>query len=263
MATALIGGLIKAGYPPEAIWASCPTAAHLDTIKTQYKIHTTQENLAAALQADVLVLAVKPNKVMEVLAPLSEVIEARAPLVLSVAAGITEAALRTALSPSVAKDRVGISIVRCMPNTPALVGQGVSVLYTGSATPLAAKQQAEKVFQTVGTVVWIEDESHMSAVTALSGSGPAYFFMLMEALEQAGVALGLSSTIVRQLVMQTAIGSAHLAAAQDTSTFHHLRAQVTSKGGGTEQAVLRLESGKFTSLVVEAVTAAKKKYDAM
>lgn len=256
MATALIGGLVQAGYPAKAIWASCPTLGHLELINAQYKVNISQENAVAAAHADVLVLAVKPNKIREVLAALREVICTHKPLVLSVAAGITEAVLHAVIG---AEEE--IAVIRCMPNTPALVGQGVSVLCTRSAT-LSAKQQAEAIFQTVGTVLWIEDESQMSAVTALSGSGPAYFFILMEALENAGIALGLSQEITRQLVMQTALGSAHLAA-QDTGTFSHLRAQVTSRGGGTEQALLRLESGQFAPLVLEAVTAAKKRYDEM
>jgi pyrroline-5-carboxylate reductase len=256
MATALVGGLIQAGYPAEAIWVSCPTLGHLFLIKDLYGVNISQENVVAAAQADLLLLAVKPNKVIEVLASLREVICARKPLVLSVAAGITEAALHTAIGAN-----EEIAVIRCMPNTPALVGQGVSVLCTRSAA-LPAKQQAEAIFQTVGTVLWIQDELQMSAVTALSGSGPAYFFILMEALESAGIALGLSQEITRQLVMQTALGSAHLAA-QDTGTFSHLREQVTSKGGGTEQAMLRLESGQFALLMLEAVAAAKKRYDEM
>jgi pyrroline-5-carboxylate reductase len=253
MASALIGGLVQAGYSPDSIWASCPTAAHLNAIKTQFHIHTTQDNAHAAAQADVLVLSVKPALISEVLSSLQPLITTRKPLIVSIAAGISVAAMRAVVGDEV-------PIIRCMPNTPALIAQGMSVLYADAPTPPALKHQAEAIFQAVGETLWIAEEAQMAAVTALSGSGPAYFFLMMEALENAGVTLGLPMEIAHHLSVQTAKGSAHLAV-QSLLALSELREQVTSKGGGTAQAIQVFESGQFSRLVAQAVAAAKTKYD--
>lgn len=255
MASALIGGLIKAGHPADYLWASCPTQKNLDQLKIRFGIHTTLENSLAASKADILILAVKPHLIQSVLTELRSIIATQKPLIISVAAGITTAVMQTTLGDS-------IGIIRSMPNTPALICRGITVLYAPSKISLNARQQAEAIFQAVGKVLWVEDEQQIFAVTALSGSGPAYFFLLMEALEQAGVALGLDRNIVHQLVTQTAIGSAYMRS-EGTASCAELRQQVTSKGGGTERAVGVLESGKFVQLLEEAVIAAKARYEEM
>jgi pyrroline-5-carboxylate reductase len=255
MATALIGGLIKAGHPATQLFASCPTQKNLDVLHTRFHIHTALENTAIAAKADVIVLAVKPQLIQQVLLELRPILIHRKPLIISIAAGISLQAMHALIDDSVA-------IIRSMPNTPALISQGMTALYAPPAIPMAVKQQAEAIFQAVGQVLWVEDEEQLATITALSGSGPAYFFLLMEALEQVGVALGLPQKMVRQLVEQTAVGSAQMRATEAVSCAE-LRKQVTSKGGGTEQAIAVLESGQFVQLLKAAVIAAKVRYKEM
>lgn len=255
MANALIAGLIRAGRQPENIWVSCPTQAHLDILQARFGVCVTQDNTAAASHADVLLLAVKPQYIFPVLDELRSVILSRQPLIISIAASITETAITEILGHT-------SSVVRAMPNTPALIGHGMTAFYAEKSLPQIHKQQAEAIFQAVGGTLWVDDENQMNAVTALSGSGPAYFFSLMEALEKAGTILGLSPEIARHLIVQTAIGSAYMAA-ENTQSLHALREQVTSPGGGTASAMAVLESEQFPRLILDAVTAAKVRYDEM
>lgn len=253
MATAFIGGLVRAGHPPEHIWVSCPTQTHLDLLQTRFGVHTSLENTVIAVKADILILAVKPQQMPIVLTELGSVIDAR--IVISIAAGISVSTITAALGDQV-------SVIRAMPNTPALVGQGMTVFYAKQSISQRHKQEVQAIFQGVGTTSWIDDENQMSTITAISGSGPAYFFLLMEVLEKAGLALGLSREIAHQLVIQTAVGSAQMALAS-TEDMSELRRQVTSPGGGTEAALRVLASNQFAQLILDAVTAAKMRYEAM
>lgn len=252
MGSALIGGLIGAGYPAASIWATCPTQAHLDDLRARYGIHVSEDNLAAARAADVLVLAVKPPQVAEVVSELCSVILARRLLVISVAAGVSDASIRAQLEPQAA-------IIRAMPNTPALVGHGVTVLYASVNANAAQRTLAETIFAAVGATLWLDDESHMNTVTALSGCGPAYFFLLVKALEEAALELGLPYQLAHDLTAETALGAAHMVLSSH-KTPTELCQQVGPKGSGTERALQVLESGRFKELIYQALQAAERHF---
>ena len=248
MARSLIGGLLADGIAPERIWASDPDPGRLDTLRSAFQINATHDNAEVVNAAGVVVLAVKPQIVRQVTQSLGQMIQAKRPLVISIAAGIREADLRRWLGEKVA-------LVRSMPNTPALVQSGATALY---ANPYVSDQQrelAESVLRAVGITVWLEDEAHMDAVTALSGSGPAYFFLIMEALEAAAVDLGLVPETARLLTLQTAFGAAKMAL-ESEEPINVLRQRVTSPGGTTEQAVRVLEQGGIRALFGQALKAA-------
>ncbi len=244
MATSLIGGLLAAGHPAERVIVVDPAAERRNYLHEKYAVQVLPACTEAAANADVWVLAVKPQVMRAVVADLP----AAAPLVVSVAAGISLNALGAWLKGTP-------DIVRCMPNTPALVGAGASAL---CAAPQVATEQraiAETILQSAGLVVWVQTESEIDAVTATSGSGPAYFFALMEAMQACAQEMGLAPDTARQLVLQTAFGAARMAleSGDDPAT---LRKNVTSPGGTTERALTILEEGGFDLLIGEAMRAA-------
>lgn len=249
MASSLVGGLIADGWDPALISVADPDPRQTTPLAERFAVMTTQDNQAVAAQADAIVLAVKPQNISVVAEELAPVIALHRPLVISIAAGIREASLRDWLGEQTA-------IVRTMPNTPALVQSGATALY---ANPLVTEEQrslAESILRTVGLTIWVEEEALMDAVTALSGSGPAYFFLFMEALESAGRQLGLPEDTAHLLTLQTALGAARLAleSSDDATT---LRQRVTSPGGTTERALEVFEQGGFAELVGKAVHAAE------
>jgi len=249
MARSLIGGLIADGYPAGRLRAADPAADQRKQLERLFGIRTFADNHAAAEGAGVLVLAVKPQVMHEVAGGLADVVQSARPLVISIAAGIRSADLERWLGGNAA-------IVRCMPNTPALVQSGATALV---ATPLvdeAGRELAESILRAVGLTLWLDDEDLMDAVTALSGSGPAYFFLVMEALQAAGEALGLPADSARLLTLQTAFGAAKMALESDEGP-EVLRARVTSPGGTTERALEVLEAGELRGLMREALTAAR------
>ena len=208
--------------------------------------------LAMAAVADVVVLAVKPQVLKPVATALAEAVQKRRPLIISIAAGVRTPAIARWLGGEVA-------LVRAMPNTPALVASGATALYATAAVSPAQRALAESILRAVGLTLWLEDEAQMDAVTALSGSGPAYFFLVMEALEEAAVnGLELPRDIARLLTLQTAFGAAKMAleSAEDMAT---LRARVTSPGGTTERAVEVLENGRLRALFAAALAAARQR----
>ncbi len=249
MAASLIGGLIADGYDAQAIWVSDPDNAKLAALHERFFVHTTQSNLEAAQHSAVWLLAVKPQAIKQVATELAPRALQTRPLVISIAAGVHIADLDHWLGG-------GQAIVRAMPNTPALVQSGASALYANALTSDAQKSAAESILRAVGVAVWLEDETLMDAVTALSGSGPAYFFLVMEALEEAGVKAGLTRATARLLTLQTAFGAAKIALESNESTAE-LRARVTSKGGTTEQALKVLEQGGLRELFEAAFKAAQ------
>ncbi len=249
MAASLIGGLIADGYAAGNIWVSDPDASTLAALRGRFFVHTTQSNLEAAQHSAVWLLAVKPQTLRYVATELApRALQAR-PLVITIAAGVHIADLDRWLGG-------GQAIVRAMPNTPALVQSGASALYANALTNDAQKSVAESILRAVGVAVWLEDEALMDAVTALSGSGPAYFFLVMEALEEAGVKAGLTRATARLLTLETAFGAAKIALESNESTAE-LRARVTSKGGITEQALKVLEQGRLRELFEAALKAAQ------
>lgn len=252
MASALIGGLITSGRSGNTIWASCPNAQNLVSLQQNYAIHTTVNNWECANTADILVLAVIPQVIPTVLKELKNLIHQNKPLLISIAAGIEEKTLRQLLGDKIA-------IVRAMPNTPALVQCSATALYANPQVSTQQKEWAENLFNAVGMSVWLENEQDMFAVTALSGSGPLFFFLLLDTLQEIANQLKLPSEVGKKLLIQTALGSARMAADQDLP--QELLKRIASPGGGTEQAYQVLQAGGFSQLVKEAVLAAKKRYE--
>ncbi len=248
IAASLIGGLIKNQYPAEKIWASNPDQTCLDDLHSRFGIHIDQDNNAVAEHADIIILAVKPTIIATVVKQLAAIIERRQPLLISVAASISIPFIEKQLHSAAA-------IIRCMPNTPALVGHGATALYANTHTSEAQRNTAESIMRAVGITQWLEKESLLDAVTALSGSGPAYFFLLMEAMEAAAIEMGLTKDTAHLLTVQTALGAASMAL-QSTKSCADLRAQVTSPGGTTEAALRVLEPSKIRNIVKDAMCAA-------
>jgi len=261
MASSLIRGLLAKGQSPQSIWAADVDASKLESLAQDCGINTAAaEQITASV--DVLVLAVKPQVMQSVCESLTSVLpraDKTAPLIISIAAGITSAQIEHYLANSVSANNVlesKAAIVRCMPNTPALIGRGASALFANAQVTAEQKTMADTIMQAVGISVWVDVESDIDIVTALSGSGPAYFFLFMEAMQNTAVEMGLSEEVARILTYQTAAGAAELALASTEST-DELRRRVTSPGGTTEQAIKKFESGGIRELVDKALKAAR------
>ena len=251
MARSLIGGLLDDGMPAERIWVADPNESVLRGLSDHFAIHVTTDNNEAMLKARVIILAIKPQLARAVVRELAPAILNHRPLVISIAAGIRETDLRSWLSEDAA-------IVRTMPNTPALVRSGATALFANSAVNKEQRNLAESILRAVGMTLWVDDESLMDAVTALSGSGPAYFFLIMEALENAGEHLGLPRKTARLLTLQTAFGAAKMAL-ESNEDLAALRQRVTSPGGTTERAVTVLQQHKLQAVFDEALSAAHQR----
>lgn len=251
MASAIIGGMLAERFSPSQIWASAPDDRQLQGISKRLGINITADNRHCATQSDVLILAVKPQVMHDVCRDIHSVVQNTRPLIISIAAGLDSATLENWLGG-------GLPVVRCMPNTPALVGQGASALFATPAVSQAQRELAENIFASVGLAVWLEQEEQMHAVTALSGSGPAYCFMFLEALEAAATQAGISAPTARQLAIQTLAGAA--AMARDSGEEPgKLKRNVMSPGGTTEKAIETFEASRFPELVAEAYEAARKR----
>jgi len=247
MASALIGGLIARGAPPASLQAIDPSPAQREALGTRFGIATHAASGDQVGQADVLVLAVKPQQMHEAVDALAPQIATQ--LIISVAAGVRATDLSRWLG--------GYSrIVRTMPNTPALIGLGATGLAMLAGGSSADRTLAESIMQTVGQTVWVDDESMLDAVTALSGSGPAYVFRFIESMIAAGTALGLNPEQSRLLALQTVSGAAQLASAS-TEPVAVLRERVTSKGGTTAAALAVFEARGIDALVAQAMGAAR------
>jgi len=241
MAFSLLNGLLGAGHPGGSLRAA-------DVLRTQLEryaplgITTYSDNAQAIAKADIVVLAVKPQVLQKVLAELPL---ARHQLLISIAAGIPIRTLEANSPPQQ-------SVVRCMPNTPALVGAGISALFGNGSVSADHRAQVETLLRSVGKVIWVEDERQLDAVTAVSGSGPAYFFYVMEAMVRAGMELGLSREAATRLTIETAYGAALLAreSDQDPAT---LRTNVTSPGGTTERALAIMNDAGVADAIVRAL----------
>lgn len=251
MARGLVGGLIHSGAERTHLAVADPQAAALEAVRTQFGVAAHARNADAVRDAEVVILAVKPQDMKAMLLGLRAAIARQQPLVISVAAGIRIAALSGWLDGHA-------RLVRCMPNGPALVGCGVTALYAPAEVGEADRVLAEQLLGTVGTTVWLEQEAHLDAVTAVSGSGPAYFFLLTEALEAAARQCGLPAEIARTLSIETAHGAGRLLQRREAAPAE-LRAQVASKGGTTEAALRELESADLRGIVSRAVAAAARR----
>lgn len=249
MAAALIKGLIHDGHPPGRIIAADPDPQKLQYLGEQSGVKVHADNSAAAALADVVVLAVKPQIVAAVATDISKTVAARKPLLISIAAGTPTKHLRQWLGEESA-------VVRAMPNTPAMLQAGATGLFAAPTVNAEQHSLAESIMRAVGLTVWLDDESLIDAVTAVSGSGPAYFFLFMEHMIRAAKALGLSDESAQLLTLQTALGAARMALESDDNPAT-LRARVTSPGGTTERAINTLEAGGLEKLIMEAMRAAR------
>jgi pyrroline-5-carboxylate reductase len=251
MASALIGGLTRRGLSASRVVVADPSQDQLDRLVREYGITTAADNASAVKGAEVVVLAVKPQQMRAVAMGLAPHMTETRPLLISVAAGIPHAALARWFGPQ-------IPVIRTMPNRPALNGFGATGLFAPAGVGAAYRALAEMIMAAVSATVWVEHESQMDTVTALSGSGPAYFFLFMEALEAAAHERGLPTDIAHQLTLETAFGAAQMAR-QSPDTLASLREQVTSKGGTTAAALAVLDAAGLRAIVAHAVAAADRR----
>lgn len=249
MALSLIGGLLRDGIDPADVTASDPDPGQRARV-SELGISTTNDNAEAIGGAQTVVLAVKPQVAESVLTPLKKGLHADQ-LLISIAAGISIAALEQ-------WSGGGAAIVRCMPNTPALYGTGITVACAGKGVTKTQQRAVDALMQAAGTGLWVEDESQLDAVTAVSGSGPAYFFYLMEVMIDAGTDLGLPREVARQLTLHTALGAATMAMRSEDPPAT-LRRNVTSPGGTTERAVSIFEAAGLRETITRGVTGAAER----
>ncbi|HET8818202.1 MAG TPA: pyrroline-5-carboxylate reductase [Xanthomonadaceae bacterium] len=251
MARSLIGGLVQQGRPAATIHVSDPVPATRDALARDFGVQVHAEGAEAVAGTDTWVFAVKPQVMRDVCASLAAQAQAARPVMVSIAAGITSAQLDRWLGG-------GLPVVRTMPNTPALLGAGVTGLFANAAVDDAGRARAEALLSAAGRTVWIDDEDLMDAVTAVSGSGPAYVFLLAEAMQAAGEAEGLAPEAARTLTLQTLLGASRMLVEGDADA-RELRRRVTSPNGTTHAAIQAFEAGGFRELVRRAVHAARER----
>lgn len=249
MATSLIGGLVADNFDPDLIKVADPVNSLRENLAARFGVHTSKNNLDVISDADVVVLAIKPQQMKPVAEQLAPAVQDSAPLVVSVAAGVRSDDINQWLGGNVA-------VVRTMPNTPALVQSGATALFANEQVSAEQRGLAESILRAAGLTLWLEDESLMDAVTALSGSGPAYFFRIMESIESAGMQLGLPAETARLLTLQTAFGAAKMAL-ESSEPVSTLRENVTSPGGTTEQGLRVMDDSNIDALFAEVLTAAR------
>jgi len=250
MTEALVAALVRAGHRPESIWVSDVSEERTALLSREYGVHATGDNAEVAAAAEVLVLAVKPQQMKAALAGLAASIRSDA-TVISIAAGVSVDSLREYLG------RDDLTIVRAMPNTPALVGAGMSVLFCEEGDGEHGRR-AEYLLASCGDTAWVPQEKMLHAVTAISGSGPAYFFLLAEMMQAAATSLGLPEALAEKLVARTAYGAGSMLA--DTGrTPAQLRQQVTSPGGTTQAALDVMYDKGLPDIVRKAIGAAQKR----
>ena len=253
MARAIYGGLLESGFAASNITVIDPSSTAQDVARQAGIDQVFDGAHMDALSADLIVLAIKPQITKAALQPLSGRLAPNS-IVLSIVAGINAESLATLLDLSDTQ-----SIIRCMPNTPALVGEGMTGLYSDNSVSSAeGRALAERVMSSVGQCVWVDKESDLDVITAISGSGPAYFFLFIESLTDAAIALGMDSESARKVALQTALGASRLASLsdEDAST---LRKNVTSPGGTTEQAIQSFEASDIRGIVAQATKAAARR----
>ncbi len=248
MAGSLIGGLIKNGVEPGKIRCADPSPAQCNNIRMHHQVECVEDNNEIAAWADVLVLAVKPQMLYQVASNLAVATTGRRPVIISIVAGIRLGDLRRWLD-------CEPPLIRAMPNTPALIGAGTTGLFASETVNSEQRDSAESLMRAVGSVIWVQRETDLDSVTAVSGSGPAYFMYFMESMQQAAEELGLTPDQARLLIMETALGSARMAMESPVG-FAELRQRVTSPGGTTERALAVLEEHKTSKQIGAAVKAA-------
>lgn len=248
MASAIIGGMLDNGFKGADIWVSAPDDSHLQAIRKRFGVSVTTDNRYCAQQADLVILAVKPQVMADVCRDIAPMVQNTRPLMVSIAAGLEAGTLDQWLGG-------GLPLVRVMPNTPSLVGKGAAGLFANDQVNDKQKQMVEKVFSSIGSALWVDEEPLLHAVTALSGSGPAYFFLMLEALEEAATEAGINPETARKLAIQTMAGAAEMAGRSEHDPAQ-LKRNVMSPGGTTERAIHTFEDGGLRELVKKAYSAA-------
>lgn len=254
MASCLIGGMLANGIAKDEIIVAEPNAAARQKLADLHGISTTEDNLSAAASAEVIVLAVKPQVMSAVATHLATALKHN-PVVISIAAGIPISALENWLG-------TDVTLIRAMPNTPAMVQAGATGLYANRPLNSEEKKPIETIFDAVGYTCWVTEEKLIDAVTAVSGSGPAYFFLVYESMQKVGQELGLDATVVAELTLHTALGAARLALASD-KTASELRHQVTSPGGTTQAAIECFQAAGIEDIFREAMISAVQRAEQM
>jgi pyrroline-5-carboxylate reductase len=251
MGRSLIGGLINNAYPPELLFGADPDPAQRQQLASLFNISVTADSNEAIQNAEVVVLAVKPQAICTSISEIAETLGQQRPLIVSIAAGVRLASMSKFAGEN-------MPIVRVMPNTPALIGAGAAALYANQHVSPEQRELSEALMRSVGIALWLDSEDKLDAVTALSGSGPAYFFLIMEVMEKAAIKLGLDAKQAQLLTLETAFGAAKMAmeSKHDATT---LRQQVTSPGGTTEQALKVLMDGEIDQLFEQALNAANNR----
>lgn len=250
MARSLIGGLIARGHQADAIRVAEPVPELREALQRDFGVQVFADAASAVQSAQAWVLAVKPQVMREVCQSLATQVAQAGPLVVSIAAGITSGQLQGWLGDAA-------SVVRSMPNTPSLLGAGVTGLFAGEGVDAEGRALAQRLLESAGSTVWIEQEALMDAVTAVSGSGPAYVFLLAEAMQDAGRAEGLTDEAARELTLQTLLGAARMLVESGDVDAAELRRRVTSPGGTTQAAIEHFEQGGLRKLVAGAIHAAR------
>lgn len=253
MANAILTGLVKNGYPAQKLTATAPSDTNLAKLRQQLAINTTHNNVEAAQNADVIVLAVKPQGLQSVCESLPDL---SGKLVLSIAAGVTLERLSQWLNGHT-------NLVRAMPNTPALIGMGMTGLFAHNDVSETDKTFIDTQLQSVGKTCWVETEAQMNGIIAAAGSAPAYFFLFMQAMQEEAMKQGFTEAQARQLVEQTALGASQLVQVRSDCSLAELRAQVTSKGGTTAEAIRVFEREQLNDTVGKAMRAAVARAEEM
>lgn len=248
MASALIVSLIATGYPADKLYVSNPSLEKLQILQGKFGVHVTQSNTEAAQSADVIVFAVKPQTMLLVCGELKDIIADKKPLLISVVTGVSTTKMEAWLGDEPA-------IVRAMPNTPAAVSAGATGLFSNAHTRDEQKDLAEMLFRSAGVAVWLDSEDQIDLVIAVSGSGPAYCFLFMEAMQKAAQSMGLSDDVARLLTSQTMLGAVRMVMETEQDIMQ-LRESVTSPHGTTEAAISIFESGNIRQLIADAMQAA-------
>ena len=249
MAASLVSGLVSDDYDPQRIVVSDPDREKLAGLAARFGIRPAVDNRDAVGRADIVVFAVKPQNLKSVAMSIAPEVQARRPLMISIVAGVKEKDIQSWLGNDV-------TLIRTMPNTPAMLQAGATALHAGPGVTDDQKNLAESILRAVGLTRWVRDEEKMDAVTALSGSGPAYFFLVMEAMEQVGLDMGLSAETARLLTLQTALGAARMAM-ESSDGPAALRERVTSPGGTTEKALAVFEAEGIRDLFHKALISAR------
>ncbi|RUO78169.1 pyrroline-5-carboxylate reductase [Idiomarina tyrosinivorans] len=256
MTQSIVGGMCQSGYPAKQIWVSNPSSAKLEKLESAHGLNTSNDNHHVAKQADVIVLAVKPQLMADVCSDLAANVDLSGKLIITIAAGIRIPKYHQYLNDD------QLTVIRVMPNTPSLVGEGVSGIVSDERAQASDKDYVTDVFNGVGETIWVADEDELDILGAVAGSGPAYFFEFMASLKKAAVELGFDSEKARLMVQQTCLGAAKMAQHSDLS-LEELRKQVTSKGGSTAKGVEVYQQADIDNISSDAVKAAVKRNQEM